>query len=47
MKGTVEFVSPVIDPATATVRIPLVIDNTAQTLRSGATAQILLPKVGS
>jgi RND family efflux transporter MFP subunit len=47
VKGTVEFVSPVIDPATATVRIQLVIDNTAQTLRSGATAQILLTKPGS
>ena len=47
VKGTVEFVSPVIDPATATVRIQLVIDNTAQTLRSGATAQILLTKAGS
>jgi RND family efflux transporter MFP subunit len=47
VKGTVEFVSPVIDPATATVRVQLVIDNTAQTLRSGATAQILLTKAGS
>jgi multidrug efflux pump subunit AcrA (membrane-fusion protein) len=46
VKGTVEFVSPVIDPATATVRVQLVIDNTAQTLRSGATAQILLTKAG-
>ena len=47
VKGTVEFVSPVIDPATATVRVQLVIDNTAQKLRSGATAQILLVKPGS
>jgi len=47
VKGTVEFVSPVIDPATATVRVQLVIDNTAQTLRSGATAQILLTKPGA
>ena len=46
MKGTAEFVAPVIDPATATVRISLVIDNTAQTLRSGPTAQILLTKAG-
>jgi hypothetical protein len=46
VKGTAEFVSPVIDPATATVRIPRVIDNTAQTLWSSATAQILLTKAG-
>jgi len=47
VKGTVEFVSPVIDPATATVRVQLVIDNTAQTLRSGATAQVLPTKPGA
>lgn len=46
VQGTVEFVSPVIDPATATVRIHLVIDNSALTLRSGATVQILLEKPG-
>jgi RND family efflux transporter MFP subunit len=47
VRGTVEFVSPVIDPATATVRVQLVIDNTALKLRSGATVQILLNKPGS
>ncbi|RFC48074.1 MAG: Multidrug efflux pump subunit AcrA (membrane-fusion protein) [Verrucomicrobia bacterium] len=47
VRGAVEFVSPVIDPATATVRIQLVIDNTALTLRSGATVQILLTKPGN
>lgn len=47
VRGTVEFVSPVIDPATATVRVQLVVDNTAFTLRSGATVQLLLAKPGS
>ncbi|MEQ1843353.1 MAG: efflux RND transporter periplasmic adaptor subunit, partial [Verrucomicrobiales bacterium] len=47
VKGAVEFVSPITDPATATVRVQLVIDNAAQTLRSGATVQILLVKVDS
>lgn len=46
VRGSVEFVSPVIDPATATVRIQLVIDNPKLTLRSGATVQILLTKPG-
>jgi multidrug efflux system membrane fusion protein len=44
-RGVVEFVSPVIDPATATVRVHLKIDNAAGTLRSGATVQILLREV--
>jgi len=46
-RGVVEFVSPVIDPATATVRVHLKIDNTSGALRSGATAQILLREVGT
>ena len=45
--GRVEFISPVIDPATATVRVRLVLENASGELRSGATAQILIPKPAS
>lgn len=43
VEGTVEFIAPIIDPATATVRVRLVLENSEGALRSGATAQILAP----
>lgn len=43
VKGRIEFISPVIDPATATVRIRLILDNASGELHSGATAHILVP----
>jgi len=42
-EGTVEFVSPIINPATSTVRVRLVLDNSEEALRSGETAQVLAP----
>lgn len=41
-EGTIEFVSPTIDPATGTVRIRLVIENRDGGLKSGAHAHVLL-----
>lgn len=41
-EGTIEFVSPSIDPATETIRIRLVIDNASGQLKSGAHALVLL-----
>lgn len=41
-KGKIEFVSPIINPATSTVRIRLVIDNADSRLKSGAAAAILV-----
>lgn len=42
--GKVEFISPITDPATKTVRVRLVLENLRGELRSGATAQILVPR---
>lgn len=44
VRGQVEFVSAVINPATKTIRIRLVIENQSGNLRSGSSAQILIPK---
>jgi multidrug efflux pump subunit AcrA (membrane-fusion protein) len=44
VSGTVEYVSPIINPATSTVQIRLVIPNEDRMLRSGATAFILVPR---
>ncbi len=41
-EGTIEFVSPTIDPATETIRIRLVIDNRDGRLKSGSHALVLL-----
>ncbi|MBL9154376.1 MAG: efflux RND transporter periplasmic adaptor subunit [Verrucomicrobiales bacterium] len=41
--GKVEFVSPVIDSASNTVRIKVVVDNAAGTIRAGSPAQLILP----
>ncbi len=45
VRAEIEFVAPVTNPATKTVRIKLVIDNQSGELRSGASAQILVPRV--
>ncbi len=45
VRGEIEFVSPIINPATKTVRIRLMIDNSAGNLRSGETALILVPRI--
>ncbi|MEM7011066.1 MAG: efflux RND transporter periplasmic adaptor subunit, partial [Verrucomicrobiota bacterium] len=41
-KGRIEFVSPIINPATSTVRVRLVIDNSDSRFRSGDAAAILV-----
>ena len=41
-EGTIEFVSPSIDPATETIRTRLVIDNAGGRLKSGAHALVFL-----
>ena len=43
VKGTVEFVAPLIDPATATVAVRVKIDNSDRSLVSGSSARVLLP----
>ena len=41
--GTIDFLSPVIDPASATVRAELLIDNKEARFFSGSYARVLLP----
>lgn len=41
--GVVEFVAPVIDPATATVAVRVKIDNSEGSLASGSSARVLVP----
>ncbi|MEM0967925.1 MAG: efflux RND transporter periplasmic adaptor subunit [Verrucomicrobiota bacterium] len=43
IEGVVEFVSPVINPATSTVRIRLIVDNEGSLLKGGSSAMILAP----
>ena len=40
--GTIEFISPVIDPATSTGKVRLVIDNSEGKLRSGSSGYVLV-----
>lgn len=44
--GTVEFVSPVIDSASNTVRLRLAVDNASGAIRAGSPAQLQLPSGG-
>tara|TARA_R110002096_G_scaffold403766_3_gene601356 strand:- start:64622 stop:65437 length:816 start_codon:yes stop_codon:yes gene_type:complete len=44
VRGKIEFVSAVINPATKTIRIRLVIENQSGKLRSGSSANILIPR---
>ena len=44
--GKVEFISPVIDSSSNTVRIRLRIDNKDRTIRGGSQAHVLVPKAG-
>lgn len=44
-EGTIEFVSPSIDPATETIRTRLVIDNRDKRLKSGSHAMVLIEPV--
>ncbi len=41
--GTVEYVSPVIDSASNTVRLRLAVDNASGSIRAGSPAQLRLP----
>jgi RND family efflux transporter MFP subunit len=43
VKGTVEYVNPVIDSASGTIRIRLVVNNAAGTIRAGSQAHLLIP----
>ncbi len=47
VKGVVEYISPVIDSASNTVRLRLVVDNSAGTIRAGSPARLLLPVSGA
>lgn len=40
ISGTVEFISPVIDPASGTVRVKFVVENSARKFRAGARCTI-------
>ncbi len=44
--GTVNFIAPVIDPASGEFRVKIVLDNSAHALRSGMSAVGLLPLTG-
>ncbi len=44
--GSVEFIAPVIDPASGEFRVKIVLDNSAHLLRSGMSAVGLLPLTG-
>ncbi|MCB1061563.1 MAG: efflux RND transporter periplasmic adaptor subunit [Verrucomicrobiae bacterium] len=46
MVGKVEFVSPVIDSASNTVRLRLIVDNIKDPVRAGTPAQLILPAGG-
>jgi RND family efflux transporter MFP subunit len=41
--GRVEYVSPVIDSASNTIRVKIVVDNAAGTIRPGSPAQLIVP----
>ena len=41
--GTIEFIAPVIDPASGEFRVKIVLDNSSHSLRSGMSAVGLLP----
>ncbi|MCB1092527.1 MAG: efflux RND transporter periplasmic adaptor subunit [Verrucomicrobiae bacterium] len=41
--GRVEYVSPVIDSASNTITVKVVVDNSAGTIRAGSPAQLLVP----
>lgn len=41
--GTIEHIAPLIDPATSTVAVRVVIDNANEKLTSGSPAKVLLP----
>lgn len=43
VKGVVEFVSPVIDSASGTIRLRLVVNNAAGSIRAGSQAHLLIP----
>lgn len=43
VKGRVEYVSPVIDSASNTIRVRIVVDNAAGTIRPGSPAQLMVP----
>ena len=44
--GTVDFIAPVIDPASGEFRLKIVLDNSSHALRSGMSAVGLLPLTG-
>ncbi len=46
ISGTIDFMSPDVDPSSETRRTKIVIDNNSQQYRSGSHAYALLPKVG-
>ena len=45
-RGSVDFIAPVIDPASGEFRVKIVLDNSAHALRSGMSAVGLLPLTG-
>ena len=44
--GSIDFIAPVIDPASGEFRVKIVLDNSAHALRSGMGAVGLLPLTG-
>lgn len=44
--GSVDFIAPVVDPASGEFRVKIVLDNSAHALRSGMSAVGLLPLTG-
>ena len=44
--GSIDFIAPVIDPASGEFRVKIVLDNSAHALRSGMSAVGLLPLTG-
>ncbi len=42
--GKIEYIAPLIDPATSTIAVRVVIDNQAEKLTSGSPAKVLLPE---
>ena len=43
-KGMIEFISPVVNPATGTVAVRLAFDNRERKLASGVPAKLLVPR---
>ena len=45
-QGSVDFIAPVVDPASGEFRVKIVLDNSSRTLRAGMSAIGLLPLTG-